>query len=287
MDTARKTALFLLWLLLFPALCHAMEGPEASQPGRPIIWKSSEDGMDAALLSYTMKKGDGYARRMLLHILRMDTERFDLHLFSAKCEDGRARTMREWSEEKDLSAAINACMYLTDGLTSTGYLRKGDRHCNSRIVKRFGSFFVSGPRQAGLPRAAVLDRTSDDWQSLLPLYENVVQNFRLMGRNGEQLWPENGPRHAVAAVAEDRDGRILFLLCSEPVSVHDFVDALNAYPELDLKSAMYAEGGSDATLMENSKASSRLLNGLSPTGYMLSTRGDDIPLPNIIGAKRR
>lgn len=287
MDTARKTVLFLLWLLLFPALCHAMDEPEASPPGRPIAWKSPEKGMDAALLSYTMKKGDGYARRMLLHILRMDPDHFDFHLFSAKWEDGRARTMREWSEAKDLAAAINACMYQTDGLTSTGYLRKGEKHSNGRIVKRYGAFFVSGPRQSGLPRAAVLDRTSDDWQALLPLYENVVQNFRLMGRNGEQLWPENGPRHAVAAVAEDRTGRILFMLCSEPVSVHDFVDALNAYPELDLKAAMYAEGGSDASLIENRRDSSRLLNGLSPTGYMLSTRGNDIPLPNILGAKRR
>jgi hypothetical protein len=287
MDTARKTVRFLLWLLLFPALCHAMDAPEVTQPGNPIVWKSPEAGMESAALSYTMQKGDGYARRMLLHILRMDTEHFDFQLFSAKWDGGRPRTMREWIEEKGLAAAINACMYLTDGLTSTGYLRKGDKHSNSRIVKRFGAFFVSGPRQAGLPRAAVLDRTSDDWQSLLPLYENVVQNFRLMGRNGEQLWPENGPRHAVAAVAEDRAGRILFLLCSEPVSVHDFVDALNAYPELDLKSAMYTEGGSDATLIENSGASPRLLNGLSPTGYMLSPRGDDIPLPNIIGAKRR
>ena len=287
MDTARKTMLFLLFLLLLPALCHAVDEPAATMPGSPIRWKSPEDGMEAATLSYTMQKGDGYARRMLLHILRMDTARFDFQLFSARWEDGRARTMREWSEEKDLAAAINACMYLTDGLTSTGYLRKGEKLSNRRIAKRYGAFFVSGPRKAGLPEAAVLDRTADDWQALLPLYENVVQNFRLMGRNGEQLWPENGPRHAIAAVAEDEAGRILFMICSEPVSVHDFVDALNAYPELALKSAMYAEGGSDASLIENSGDSPRLLNGLSPTGYMLSTRGDDIPLPNIIGAKRR
>ena len=287
MDTARKTVHFLLWLLLFPALCHAMDSPEATQPGNPIVWKSPEEGMEAAALSYTMQKGDGYARRMLLHILRMDTEHFDFQLFSAKWEGGRARTMREWIEAKGLAAAINACMYLTDGLTSTGYLRKGEMHSKSRIVKRYGAFFVSGPRQDGLPRAAVLDRTTDDWQSLLPLYENVVQNFRLMGRSGEQLWPENGPRHAVAAVAEDEKGRILFMHCSEPVSVHDFVDALNAYPELGLKAAMYTEGGSDASLIENSGDSPRLLNGLSPTGYMLSPRGDDIPLPNILGAKRR
>ena len=59
MDTARKTVHFLLWLLLFPALCHAMDSPEATQPGNPIVWKSPEEGMEAAALSYTMQKGDG------------------------------------------------------------------------------------------------------------------------------------------------------------------------------------------------------------------------------------
>ncbi len=69
--------------------------------------------------------------------------------------------------------------------------------------------------------------------------------------------------------------------------MHDFVDALNAHPGLELKTAMYAEGGSDAALIVRSEGRTRLLNGLSPAGYMLSARGDDIPLPNIIGVKRR
>ena len=287
MDTARKTVFLLLWMMLFPSLSMAWTDQTVTPSGKPIVWETPEEGMNTALLSYTIPKGDGYARRMLVYTLKLDTALFDFRLLSTMWEGGRSRTMREWTEEKSLAAAINACMYQTDGLTSTGYMRSGTKLNNKRIVKKYGSFFVSGPRQPGLPKAAVLDRCSDDWQNLLPLYDNVVQNFRLMGRNGEQLWPENGPRHAVAAVAEDSEGHILFLLCSEAVSVHDFVDALNAFPELRLKSAMYVEGGSDAALLMQKDGSARLVNGLSPAGYMLSNRGDDIPLPNIIGVKRR
>ena len=287
MDTARKTVLILLCLMLFPALSHAWTEQTATLPGRPIAWESPEQGMDTALLSYTVKKSDGYTRRILVHILKLDSTHFDFRLFSSSFEGGRAKSMREWAEEKCLAAAINACMYQTDGLTATGHMRSGEKLNNRHIAKKYGSFFVSGPLRPGLPQASVLDRHSDDWQALLPLYENVVQNFRLMGQNGEQLWPENGPRHAVASVAEDHEGRILFLLCSEPVSVHDFVDALNAFPGLALKSAMYVEGGSDAALLMEKGGQPLLVNGLSPAGYMLSNRGDDIPLPNIIGVKRR
>ena len=243
--------------------------------------------MDSAVLAYTVHKNDGYARRIHIHTLRMDAEHFDFRLFSARWEDGRVRTIRQWTEEKKLAAAINACMYQPDGLSSTGYMRQGDRTNNARVVKAYGSFFVCGPRQSGLPQAAVLDRSIDDWRTLLPLYDTVVQNFRLMGPEGEQLWPENGPRHAIAAVAQDKDGRILFLICPEPASVRDFVDALNSHKDLALHSAMYVEGGSDASLMLASGGESRLLTGLSPAGYMLSSRGDDIPLPNILGAVRR
>ena len=288
MDTARKTVFLLLCLLLLlPMTGRAWTEQAATPQGRPIVWENPEKGMETALLSYTVKKGDGYTRRILVHALRLDTPLFDFSLFSARWEGGRSKSLRQWAEEKALASAINAGMYQTDGLTSTGYMRGGEKLNNKHIAKKYGSFIVSGPRRTGLPQASVLDRHADDWQSLLPLYENVVQNFRLMGQGGEQLWPENGPRHAVAAVAEDAVGNILFLLCSEPISVHDFVDALKAFPCLNLKSAMYVEGGSDAALLMEKGGRQLLVNGLSPAGYMLSNQGDDIPLPNIIGVKYR
>lgn len=287
MKTARKTLLLLIFMVLLPSLCHAIQEPDPTLPGKEILWVSPDPGMDIALLSYNVQAGDDYRRRVHIRALRFDAEYYDFALFSSRWEGQNVRTMREWASSKEFTAATNACMYQKDGITATGYMRSGDRTNNSRIVKNFGSFFVFGPRQEGLPRASVLDRNIDDWKHLLPLYDTVVQNFRLMGPDGQQIWPEKGPRHAVAAVAEDKNGRILFLHCADPVSVHEFVDALNAHKGLCLNAAMYVEGGSDAALMLKSGDETFLWNGMSPASIMLSSRGDDIPLPNILGALRR
>lgn len=286
MDTARKTVFLLLFLVWFPALCHAMQEPDTTPPGAEIRWVSQDVGMDLAFLAYEVQNGSDYRRRVLVRALRFDSAIYDFRLFSSRWESQPMQSLRQWTESKSLTAATNACMYQKNG-TATGYMRSGQRTNNGRIVKNYGSFFVSGPREPGLPEAAVLDRSVDDWESLLPRYETVVQNFRLMGPGGQQLWPEKGPRHAVAAVAEDMNGRILFLHCADPVSVHEFVDALNAHRGLNLYSAMYVEGGSDAALLLNSGGEPQLWNGMSPASLMLSSRGEDIPLPNILGVLRR
>lgn len=278
----------LLLLLLLPSALRAEEAePEPSRPGQDIAWLPLEDGLDMARLAYTARKGRDFSRRIIIRALRFDTERFDFRLFSSRWEAHGVPTMREWAERKNLTAAINASMYLKDGQTSTGYMRRGELTNNGRIVSRYGAFFVAGPREPGLPRAAVLDRDTDDWQHLLPRYDIVVQNFRLMGPDGAQLWPENGPEHAIAAIAEDLNGRILFLHCSDPASVHDFVEALGAHRELNINSAMYVEGGSEASLLLRLPGQLRLWNGMSPASYMFSSRGDAIPLPNILGVVRR
>ena len=288
MKAARPFALFALLALLFcAASASAEEDPVPTLPGKDIQWSSPEEGLDMAILSFTQEKTDEFSRRLLIRVLRFDTSRFDFRLFSSRWEEGPVPSLREWAENKHLIAAVNACMYHKDGETSTGYMRSGDKLNNDRIVSRYGAFFVTGPRVPGLPRAAVLDREKDDWQTLLPLYDTVVQNFRLMGQNGTQVWPEHGPEHAIAAIAEDMNGRILFLFCSDPASVHDFVLALNAHKNLNLNSAMYVEGGSAASLLLKEQHPVRLWNGMSPASYMLSSRGLDIPLPIILGLVSR
>lgn len=287
MNTVRTLALFALAFVLFCAAPSAAQEPEPTPPGRDIAWLELEDGLDAALLTFAQEKKDEFSRRLTIRVLRFDTGHYDFRLFSARWEDGPVPSMREWAANKDLAAAINACMYHKDGKTSTGYMRSGEQVNNGRIVSRYGAFFVAGPRVPGLPRAAVLDRERDDWQNLLPLYDTVVQNFRLMAPGGKQVWPEKGPEHAIAAIAEDMNGRILFLFCPDPASVHDFVTALNAHQNLNLNSAMYVEGGSEASLLLRLQGNSRLWSGMSPASYMLSSRGLDIPLPNILGVVKR
>lgn len=280
------TALFALLSVAAP-LRASEPDPVPTLPGQDIAWLSLEDGLDMALLSFTENNGEDFCRRIVIRALRFDTERFDVGLYSSRWEGPGVPTLREWAEKKDLVAAINACMYLKDGQTSTGYMRGGENINNGRIVSRYGAFFVASPRVPDLPRAAVLDRNVDDWKALLPQYDIVVQNFRLMGPDGGQVWPENGPEHAVASIAEDMNGRILFLLSADPCSVHDFVKALNAHKGLNLNSAMYVEGGSEASMLLRLCGKIRLWNGMSPATYMFSSRGDDIPLPNILGIRRR
>ncbi|WP_298066791.1 phosphodiester glycosidase family protein [uncultured Mailhella sp.] len=277
---------FLALLLLAPVPCRAVQEPLPVPPGHTPAWLPVERGLELALLSCGRQQDGASVQNFLIRVLRIDTTLYDFVLCSARWESGRVLSIREWAAAKQLSAAVNASMYQADGLTSTGYMRSGEQTNNSRVVRRYGSFFVAGPRSPGLPRAAVLDRERDDWERLLPQYDIVVQNFRLMGSDGKQLWPENGPRHAVAAVAEDLNGRILFLHCENAVSVHDFVEALKSHSELNLNSAMYAEGGSEASLLLRRDEGVFVWTGLSPANYFSGT-GDGPPLPSVLGAVPR
>ncbi len=286
METVKRlTILFFLILFFGVEQCSAFQEPPVVLPHQELVWLSLEKGMDMACLSYG---GENSANLpLVIRVLRFDTAFFDFILCSARWERSRPRNIREWAELRHMSAAINAGMYQTDGLTSTGYMRRGELVNNARVVRRYGSFFVSGPRSADLPRAAVLDRERDDWQRLLPQYDIVIQNFRLMGPGGRQLWPKDGPRHAIAAIAEDLHGHILFLHCQQPVSVYEFVEALTAHDGLHLDTAMYMEGGSEATLALRISNDICVWSGNTPASYMFPGLGNDSPIPSVLGVVPR
>lgn len=257
--------------------------PAATEAGRAVAWARLADGLDLAVLAEP-EQGQEPIR---VTALRLDPARYEFSLYSVAWDGPAARNIAEWAETLDLTAAINAGMYLPDGKTSTGYMRRGQALNNSRIAARYGGFFVCGPRREGLPQAAVLDRSVDDWEALLPAYEVVVQNFRLFGPGGAQVWPEDGPVHSVAAVAQDQAGNILFLHCREAVSVHRFVNVLNAHPDLGLRTAIYVEGGSQAAMTLRLPASAATWAGRSAAALLLGGGGGRSPLPNIIGARPR
>lgn len=254
-----------------------------TRAGHDMVWENLGQGLDLAALAAPRDE----QAAVLVTVLRVDPAYYDFSLHSVLWDGPLARTIEQWAETLDLTAVINAGMYLPDGRTNTGYMRRGELHNNSRIAARYGGFFVCGPRQAGLPGAAVLDRTVDEWETLLPQYEVVVQNFRLLGARGAQIWPENGPVHAVAAIGADAEGRILFLHCRESVTVHRFVEILLAHPDLHLTAAVYVEGGSQAALTLRLPGRSATWAGRSAAQFLLGGEGGQTPLPNVIGARPR
>lgn len=267
------------------AAAGELSSPETAETeaGHALNWANLADGLDLAFL-VEPEEGQVPVR---VTALRLDPDHYEFSLHSVAWDGPTALSIEKWAETLNLTAAVNAGMYLPDGKTNTGYMRRGKDLNNSRIASRYGGFFVCGPRREGLPAAVVLDRSVDDWETLLPDYDVAVQNFRLFGPGGAQVWPENGPVHAVAAVAQDEDGNILFLHCREAVSVHRFVDVLNAHPDLRLRAAIYVEGGSQAAMTLRLPGRNATWAGRNAASLFLGGEDGRSPLPNIIGARPR
>ncbi len=253
-------------------------GQHGRNDERRTIWQELEPGLHFG--EFTLAKN-----RAQLTVLRIDPNQFDFVLCARSELGGATRTLRQWGEEQNLTAAINASMYLPDGSTSTGYMRQGKHINNGRLVQRFGAFFVAGPQDPMLPQAHILERDDPQWRALLDKYHMVIQNYRMVSSDRRILWSPGGPLYSISAVAEDNEGQILFLHCRRPVDAYTFAQHLLLLP-LNIRTVMYVEGGGQAGLLVRSTALTREVGGLHPSGFLV-TGNLRASLPNVLGARRK
>lgn len=220
-----------------------------------------------------------------LAVLRIDPESFDFVLCTDSQEGTGPATLQEWAANKELSAAINASMYLPDNRTSTGYMRSGEHINNGRIMERFGAFFVAGPRKKGIPRARIIDRDQPDWRESLDDYDIVIQNYRMTNSQRRILWSTGGPLYSISAIAQDGNGKILFLHSRKPIEAYTFVQQLLHLP-LDARTIMYVEGGGQAGMVINYGGLKRDLSGIHAPSLLI-TGNLKAALPNILGIRPR
>ncbi|MDR2819102.1 MAG: phosphodiester glycosidase family protein [Desulfovibrio sp.] len=278
---ARQALFFALLLLLFfhsPPLCADEAPDQAAATPDEAEWNQLEPGL--AFREFQLNDGD--AR---LAVVRIDPTRFDFVLCSSSQDSLPARPLGAWGEQYNLVAAINASMFLPDGSTSTGYMRQGAHINNPRIVQRFGAFFVAGPDDAGLPPAAIVDRDNPDWQKTIDHYTLVVQNYRMINAERRVLWAPDGPLYSISAVAQDAEGRILFLHCREPVEAYFLARQMLLLP-LNVRTVMYVEGGAQAGLLIRSASLSRVMAGRWAADFLV-TGNIKAALPNVLGARRK
>ncbi|MGJ3521445.1 phosphodiester glycosidase family protein [Nitratidesulfovibrio sp. D1] len=294
MRAPRRAAavLAVLGMLLAAALAHADEPHPAGMgaddtPG----WTELDTGLQLGIFP-APDAPDGPER---IVAVRIDPAYYEFSLHTTSEEGEPALSLTDWARRHDLNAVINASMYLPDARTSTGYLRNGAHLNNPRIGGNLGAFFVFGPLssdlpqadlpQADLPQADLLDRTADPWETLLPQYRSVVQNYRLIGANRRILWPQGGPLYSVAAVGQDGSGAILFLHCREPLTAWRFATILLALP-IDIRDVMYVEGGPQAGLYLRTPVRTDIWMGRHPADFW-SGGNAAAPLPNVLGARRK
>ena len=273
-SSARSFRVFLCSFLCCLPLTGALRGDAAP------LWQELEAGLQFANFALSPVKN-----ATSIDIIRVDPALFRFSLHSAGAEGREPRSLSAWAEQKELVLAINASMYLPDRVTSTGYLRYGVHVNNSRIHSKFGAFFVAEPDTPDLPQAAILDRERDPWEARLPRYMLVAQNYRMIDTDGKVLWLPGGPEHSIAAVGQDRQGHILFIHCSAPLTGEAFAAALLRLP-LALRSLMYVEGGSQAAMLARCPKLHRLWLGRSSMAFLYPPeQGGD--LPNVLGVRRR
>jgi len=242
-----------------------------------------EAGLDFGEFAAPKKSPVGDSR---VRVLRIDPGHFQLRLLNAsQAGEGKRLSAREWAGKNSLVAAINASMYQRDFMTSVSLMKTGD-HVNNTWFSKDRTILAFDPVAEGLSRVRIIDRDCENFADLKKQYRTLIQSIRMVSCRGENVWAESDKIWSAAAIGIDGAGRMLFIHSRSPYSMHDLIDILLALP-LDLKRAMYVEGGPDAQLYIKSGAVEHEFIGSYSSGSHESDGNRFAwPVPNVVGIAR-
>ena len=249
-------------------------------------WQSLAPGMDLGTFAASQPSSSGDSR---ITVLRIDPNLWSLEFIGQSLNgESSGRTARQWSKAQHLTAAINAGMFATDYSTHIGYLRFRD-HLNNDHVNAYQSVAAFDPRRDDLPRFRIFDLDSPgvSMETILRDYASAIQNLRLIQRPGQNRWRPQEKTWSEAALGEDESGRILFIFCRSPYTMHDFNNELLGLG-IGLVAAQHLEGGPQAQLylrigelkleITGSHSASFLDNDATSAAW---------PIPNVLGVRPR
>ena len=241
----------------------------------PDGWRGLAPGLEHQVLSVTCSE---YDYPIEINVVRIDPQKWEMVFRGISQEkDTEMKNLKGWCGEYNITAAINAGMYNNDYRTHTGYLRDGD-HVNSKHTNNYKSLLAFNPkpgRNLQPVRIFDLDQPGTTIQTVLNDYTSVIQNLRLIKRPGVNVWSRQMSIWSEAALAEDNQGRILFIYAESPLSMYDFNEILLS-SDLGIVAAQHLEGGAPAQFYLKTGTTEIILPGES---------GMEWPMPNIIGVR--
>lgn len=269
------------------------------------VWQELEEGVSFVRIAQTIlvdreeENNQKLPVTVNFDVLKFEAGRFDFSVYGAVTDNTESKPLLSWLKDFGLKAVINASMYLPDNKTSIGYLKKGNIYNNRHIGKKLGAFFVSEPYEefrGKIPDCAIFymqDAQLDEFFSpsekersikkLLEKYRVAVQNFRIYDPENSGIRWKGQRRHTIAAVAQDKENNILLMYASKELTVQEFRTILQKNPLLRIKRAMYAEGGTEASMAYGTDP---VFLWQHQDNIMLFLKGV-VRLPNVIGIKKR
>ncbi|MCF8719786.1 phosphodiester glycosidase family protein [Nitrospina gracilis] len=269
-------------LLVSLALGAASATPSVGKNGDLVPWVQLEPGLQLGTFLAPQKSIAGDS---LVRVLRIDPARFRFRLLNASADQNKRRSAREWSQEHQLVAAINASMYQADNLTSVS-LMQTIGHVNNTWYSKDRALLAFHPTKQGLPPVQILDRDCQDVDTLRARYRTLIQSIRMISCDGSNVWQQQDRIWSTAAIGTDENGHVLFMHVRSPYSTHDLINILLELP-IHLKRAMYVEGGPEAQMFIQSGDQQMEFLGSYSTG---SNENDANliawPIPNVVGIER-
>lgn len=225
----------------------------------------------------------------IITVLRIDPALWSLE-FSGISLTGESvgLSARQWSKALGFTAVINAGMFATDHRTHVGYLRYRE-HLNNDNVNAYQSVAAFDPRRGELPLFRIFDLDSPgvSMKTILRDYASAVQNLRLIKRPGRSRWLQQKQTWSEAALGEDEEGRILFMFCRSPYTMHDLNTELLGL-DIGLVSAQHLEGGPQAQLyIDTGEADIELFGSHGSSSRVNSEVARAWPIPNVLGVRPR
>ncbi len=247
-------------------------------------WTEIETGLFLGLFKAPIVSEQDDSR---IRIVKLDPRYFQVELYCASEHEHTSRTLKQWADEFNLLATVNAGMFGTDLTTSIGYLKSGN-HLNNPVVNQsHKTILACQPVDSRVPAFQIIDLTCNLFDSWKDKYNSFLQSIRMVSCRGKNVWQQQDKRWSIAAAGIDSSGNLLLIHSRSPYSVHDFVNMLLVLP-LHLYNAMYLEGGPQAGLFFSAGGLSQDIYGESAIDLFLKgSSANGWKIPNVIGVKRR
>lgn len=240
-------------------------------------WQNLEKGLDYAEFESPQKADNGDS---IIRVLRISMQYYNLQLLNAAAEKkGKVKTAKQWSQNYQLVAAINASMYQTDNRTSVSYMKNED-YVNNAYVSKDKTVLAFNPL-SNKPAVKLIDRQCDDFHEWKKHYKTLVQNIRMISCTGENVWKPKNNKSSIAAIGVDHDDNVYFIHIRSQYSTYDAINHIKSLP-IKLSGLMYVEGGPEAQLYINAGEIEREFYGSLSSKFTVNNFFS-WPIPNVIG----
>ena len=148
-------------LLILILLAAFMVIAEAGGPEKKLGWQPLDKGIELGTFRSPLPSDVGDS---LIRVLRIDPKHYRLQLLNTSAiPSGTPITPKQWSQQKGLTAVINASMYQTDYKTSVSLMRKKGHINNPRLSKDM-TILAFDRLDGSVSEVKIIDRQCEDFE---------------------------------------------------------------------------------------------------------------------------